>query len=111
MKTIATLLVAMLALCSASAQTLDRIKSTGVVTLGVRDSSLPMSYVLGSSQAVGFQVDICHQIVASIKRRLNLPKLDVRYQVVTSRNRIPLVKNGTVDLECGSTTNNQARQQ
>ena len=114
MKTIATLLAAMLALCSAveaSAQALDRIKSTGVVTLGVRDSSLPMSYVLGSSQAVGFQVDICHQIVASIKRRLNLPKLDVRYQVVTSQNRIPLVKNGTVDLECGSTTNNQARQQ
>ncbi|MEZ2299618.1 amino acid ABC transporter substrate-binding protein [Variovorax sp. RCC_210] len=115
MKTIATLLAAMLALAAASvdasAQTLERIRSTGVVTLGVRDSSLPMSYVLGSSQAVGFQVDICQQIVGAIRKRLNLPKLEVRYQVVTSQNRVPLVKNGSVDLECGSTTNNQARQQ
>lgn len=113
MKSIAMFLAAMLAMVTAvetSAQTLDRIKSTGVVTLGVRDSSLPMSYVLNVDQAVGFQVDICHQIVASIKKQLNLPKLDIRYQVVSSQNRIPLVQTGTVDLECGSTSNTAARQ-
>lgn len=114
MKKLASLLAAALALgiaAEAPAQTLDRIRATGVVTLGVRDSSLPMSYVLGSDQAVGFQVDICQRIVAAIKRQLNLQKLEVRYQVVTSQNRVPLVRNGAVDLECGSTTNNQARQQ
>jgi glutamate/aspartate transport system substrate-binding protein len=90
--------------------TLAKIKSTGVLTMGVRDSSMPLSYQLGESQPVGYQIDICRQIVAAIQAELKMPTIDVRYQTVTSQNRIPLVQNGTVDLECGSTTNNLTRQ-
>ncbi|SEL33743.1 amino acid ABC transporter substrate-binding protein, PAAT family [Variovorax sp. YR750] len=93
------------------AQTLEKIRSTATITLGVRDSSMPMSYLLAENQPVGFQVDICHRIVEAIRKNLGLQKIDVRYQVVTSQNRVPLVRNGSVDLECGSTTNNLARQQ
>ena len=95
----------------AGAQTLDKIKSSGAITLGVRDSSIPLSFMPDRLQPVGFHIDLCQRIVADIQKQLNLPKLNVQYQTVTSQNRIPLVKNGTVDLECGSTTNNQARQQ
>jgi glutamate/aspartate transport system substrate-binding protein len=98
----------------ASAQegaTLDKIRSTGTITIGHRDSSIPFSYTTGSAEPVGYAIDICNEVVSAIKRKLSLPALKVQYQAVTSQNRIPLVQNGTVDLECGSTTNSTARQQ
>lgn len=89
--------------------TLAKIKSSGSITEGVRESS-GLSYTLGNGQYTGFHYDVCANIIDDLKKRLNLPQLQVTYQPVTSQNRIPLVQNGTVDLECGSTTNNKARQ-
>jgi glutamate/aspartate transport system substrate-binding protein len=94
----------------APAQTLEKIKSTGSVTLGVRDASIPLSYMPDGAQPIGFHVDICQRIVSAVQKQLNLPRINVQYQTVSSQNRIPLVQNGTVDLECGSTTNNATRQ-
>jgi glutamate/aspartate transport system substrate-binding protein len=90
--------------------TLKKIKDTGSVTIGHRDASIPFSYYDDKQQPVGFAMDICARIVDAIKTDLKLPKIDVKYQLVTSANRIPLMANGTVDLECGSTTNNADRQ-
>ena len=89
--------------------TLGKIKSSGVVTVGVRDSSVPLSYTLGGGKYVGFHTEMGENIVADIKKQLNLPNLELKHQLVTSQNRIPLMQNGTIDLECGSTTNNEAR--
>lgn len=89
--------------------TLAKIKASGVVTMGVRESS-GLSYTLGDGKYTGFHYDICTKVIADIQKQLGLAKLDTKYQPVTSQNRIPLVQNGTVDLECGSTTNNAARQ-
>ena len=89
--------------------TLAKIKATGSVTLGVRESS-GLSYTLGNGKYVGFHTEMGERILADIRKQLGLSKLEVKYQPVTSQNRIPLVTNGTVDLECGSTTNNRARQ-
>ncbi len=113
MKRTSALITALLALTLSmpgQAQTLDKIKSTGAITIGVRDASTPLSYTPSGAQPVGFHIDVCQRIVAAIQKQLNLPRIDVQYQNVTSQNRIPLVQNGTVDIECGSTTNNQARQ-
>ena len=93
----------------AHADTLKKIKDTGSVTMGVRESS-GLSYTIGDGKYVGFHVDVCQKVLADIQKQLGLPKLDIKYQPVTSQNRIPLVQNGTVDIECGSTTNNAARQ-
>jgi glutamate/aspartate transport system substrate-binding protein len=90
------------------ADTLKKIKDSGVVTMGVRESS-GLSYTLGDGKFVGYHIDVCERVVADLRKQLG-GKLDVKYQPVTSANRIPLVVNGTVDLECGSTTNNVARQ-
>ncbi len=90
--------------------TLAKIKSTGAVTMGVRESSGVLSYTLGDGKYTGYHVEICQRVLADIQKQLGLAKLDIKYQPVTSQNRIPLVQNGTVDIECGSTTNNQARQ-
>ncbi len=90
--------------------TLKKIKETAAVTMGVREASGAMSYTLGAGEYTGFHVDICKRVIADIQKQLGLAKLDVRYQSVTAQNRIPLVQNGTVDLECGTTTNNAARQ-
>lgn len=90
--------------------TLKKIKDSGTVTMGVRESSGALSYTLGGGQYVGFHVDVCQRVLADIQKQLGLAKLDIKYQPVTSQNRIPLVQNGTVDIECGSTTNNTARQ-
>ncbi|TSE35765.1 amino acid ABC transporter substrate-binding protein [Tepidimonas charontis] len=90
--------------------TLAKIKSTGSVTMGVRESSGVLSYTLGDGKYTGYHVEICQRVLADIQKQLGLAKLDIKYQPVTSQNRIPLVQNGTVDIECGSTTNNQARQ-
>ena len=90
--------------------TLKKIKDTGSITVGHRDASIPFSYYDDKQQPVGFAMDVCARIVDAVKSELKLPKIDVKYQLVTSANRIPLMANGTIDLECGSTTNNADRQ-
>jgi len=90
--------------------TLNKIKASGSITIGHRDASIPFSYYDDKQQPVGYALDICHRIVDAIKAELKIPKIDIKYQLVTSANRIPLMANGTVDLECGSTTNNLERQ-
>jgi glutamate/aspartate transport system substrate-binding protein len=90
--------------------TLAKVQKSGEITMGVRESSSPLSYTLGGSQFAGYHVDLCLGIVDAIKKSIDRPNLQVKYMAVTSQNRIPLVQNGTVDLECGSTTNNEARQ-
>ena len=93
----------------AASATLDKIKSTSTVTMGVRESSIPMSYTTGDSRFDGYHVEVCRMILADIKDHLKLSTLRINYQPVTSQNRVPLVQNGTVDIECGTTTNNMAR--
>lgn len=91
--------------------TLDKIKQSGTIVLGYRDSSIPFSYIANQpGQPVGYAHDLQLRVVEAVKKELNLPNLKIRYNLVTSQNRIPLVGNGTVDLECGSTTNNPERQ-
>jgi glutamate/aspartate transport system substrate-binding protein len=90
--------------------TLKKIKDTGTITIGYRESSVPFSYLDDNQKPVGFAMDICKAIVEGVKTDLKLPKLEVKYNPVTSATRIPLIANGTVDLECGSTTNNPDRQ-
>lgn len=92
------------------ADTLAKIKSSGTITMGIRESSYPLSYLDDKQQPIGYHIDICNRIVDAVKSKLDLKTLKVNHQAVTSQNRIPLVTNGTVDLECGSTTNNAARQ-
>ncbi|QAZ39966.1 amino acid ABC transporter substrate-binding protein [Methylibium sp. Pch-M] len=89
--------------------TLKKVKDSGAITLGVRESSGVLSYTLGGAKYVGYHVAICEKAVEDIEKAVGR-KLKVNYQPVTSQNRIPLVQNGTVDLECGSTTNNATRQ-
>ncbi|HXU41011.1 MAG TPA: amino acid ABC transporter substrate-binding protein [Burkholderiales bacterium] len=91
--------------------TLKKIKDTGSITIGHRDASLPFSYYDDKQQPIGYAMDLCHRIVDAVKKELKMPKLETKYQLVTSANRIPLMANGTIDLECGSTTNNIARQE
>lgn len=92
------------------ADTLKKVKESGVMTMGIRESSYPLSYLDDRQVPIGYHIDICNRVVDAVKARLALPGLKVQHQAVTSQNRIPLVTNGTVDLECGSTTNNEARQ-
>jgi len=91
--------------------TLKKIKDTGVIALGHRESSIPFSYYDDKQQVVGYARDVQMAIVDAVKKKLSLPNLQVKDIPVTSQNRIPLVQNGTVDIECGSTTNNKERQQ
>jgi glutamate/aspartate transport system substrate-binding protein len=93
----------------AASATLDKIKSSGAVTMGVRESSIPMSYTTGDSRFDGYHVEVCRMILNDIKDKLGMSTLRINYQPVTSQNRVPLVQNGTVDIECGTTTNNTAR--
>ncbi len=93
----------------AQADTLSKVKDSGVVTMGVRDSSGALSYTLGDGKYAGYHVEVCQRIIGNLEKAVG-KKLEVKYQSVTSQNRIPLVQNGTVDIECGSTTNNAARQ-
>ena len=90
--------------------TLKKIKDSGAVTIGNRESSIPFSYLDDKQQPIGYSMDLCNKVVDAIKAELKLPKLEVKYNPVTSQNRIPLVQNGTVDMECGSTTNSVDRQ-
>ena len=89
--------------------TLKKIKDSGAITLGVRESSGALAYTLGDGKYVGFHTEMAQRIAADLRKQLG-SKIEVKYQPVTSANRIPLTVNGTVDLECGSTTNNVARQ-
>src|SRR5512134_1679261 len=91
--------------------TLKKIKDSGSITIGHRDASVPFSYYDDKQQPVGYSLDLCMKIVDAVKQELKLQNLKVNYQLVTSANRIPLMANGTVDVECGSTTNNLARQE
>jgi glutamate/aspartate transport system substrate-binding protein len=90
--------------------TLQKIKETGTFTIGYRESSLPLSYLDDKQQPVGFSIELCRHVVERVKSRLDLPNLKVAYNPVTSATRIPLVANGTVDIECGSTANMLVRQ-
>lgn len=90
---------------------LDKIKTTGEITLGYRDSSIPFSYLDDHQKPIGYSMEICHRIVDAVKKELKLPNLKTKLVPVTSSTRIPLVANGTVDISCGSATNNQQRQE
>jgi glutamate/aspartate transport system substrate-binding protein len=102
--------LALLATGVAQADTLAKIKQSGAASMGVRESSGALSYTLGDGKFAGFHVEVCSRVLADVQKQLGLAKLDVKFVPVTSQNRIPLVQNGTVDIECGSTTNNAARQ-
>ena len=105
----ATALVAISGATVAASATMDKIKSSGAVTMGVRESSIPMSYTTGDSRFDGYHVEACRMILNDIKDKLGMSTLRINYQPVTSQNRVPLVQNGTVDIECGTTTNNANR--
>jgi ABC-type amino acid transport substrate-binding protein len=89
--------------------TLKKIKDTGVITEGVRESSGALAFTLGDGKYAGFHYDVCAHVIADIQKHLGMSKLEVKYQPVTSQNRIPLVQNGTIDIECGSTTHTKER--
>ncbi len=107
---LATALVPALDVLAQESPTLKKIRESGAITLGHREASFGFSYISDTATPVGYSIDICMKIVDAIKAELKQPKIDIRYQVVTSQNRIPLVTNGTVDIECGSTTNLVERQ-
>jgi len=90
--------------------TLKKIKDSGSITIGHRESSVPFSYYDDKQQVIGYAMDLCYKIADAVKKELKLAKLEVKLNPVTSATRIPLIANGTVDLECGSTTNNLERQ-
>ena len=109
------LAVAVMALAAGSAMaqandTLAKVKSSGSITLGVRESSGALGYTLGDGKYVGFHTEMAENIASDLRKQLGMTNLETKYQPVTSQNRIPLVVNGTVDLECGSTTNDLNRQ-
>lgn len=91
--------------------TLKKIKDSGTIVVGHRESSVPFSYLDANEKPIGYAMDICAKVVEDVKKELKMPKLEVKYQAVTSQNRIPLMQNGTIDMECGSTTNSVSRQQ
>lgn len=110
------LLAVLLAVVSAPAMaeeltgTLKKIKETGTIVIGHRESSVPFSYLDDKQQPIGYSMDLCDRVVQSVKAELKLSDLKVSLQPVTSSNRIPLLINGTIDMECGSTTNSMERQ-
>lgn len=108
---LASLVVAACPVLAQESGTLEKIRASKAITIGNRDASIPFSYTDGSGVPVGYAIDICMKVVDAVKQKLNLPNLQIKFQTVTSQNRIPLVVNGTVDLECGSTTNSMVRQE
>lgn len=90
--------------------TLKKIKDSGTITIGHRETSIPFSYLDEKQQPIGYSMDICAAVVEEVKKELGLTQLNVKYNPVTSQTRIPLMANGTIDLECGSTTNTLTRQ-
>jgi glutamate/aspartate transport system substrate-binding protein len=114
LKLAATALAALGTMLATSAQaqvndTIAKVKASGSITMGVRDSSGALSYTLGDGKYAGYHVEVCQNIIAAIEKEVG-KKLETKYVAVTSANRIPLTENGTVDIECGSTTNNATRQ-
>lgn len=112
LKLAATSVAALCAVLSTSAQaedTIAKVKASGSITMGVRDSSGALSYTLGDGKYAGYHVEVCQRIIAGVEKAAG-KKLEIKYTPVTSQNRQPLVQNGTVDIECGSTTNNADRQ-
>ena len=113
LRTIGLVMAATFCATQADAQeltgTLKKVKETGAITIGYRDSSIPFSYLDDNQKPIGFAIDICVGIVDAVKKELKLDKLKVEFSPVTSSTRIPLLANGTIDLECGSTTNNPER--
>ncbi|MEP7155636.1 MAG: amino acid ABC transporter substrate-binding protein [Betaproteobacteria bacterium] len=107
---LATALLSAPAMSQEITGTLKKIKDTGTITIGHRETSVPFSYLDDKQQPIGYSMDLCMAIVEEVKKELALPTLTVKYNPVTSQTRIPLMANGTVDLECGSTTNNLTRQ-
>jgi len=90
--------------------TLQKIKSSGTIVVGHRESSIPFSYLDGNQKPVGYSMDLCNKVVEAVKKELKMPALVTKLTPVTSQTRIPLMTNGTIDLECGSTTNSLERQ-
>jgi len=107
--TLATVLGSAFVITAAQAQTITKVQASGEIAMGVRESSAPLSYTTGNNQFTGYHVELCQAIIDNIGKTVGR-KLNVKYVPVTSQNRIPLTQNGTVDIECGSTTNNAARQ-
>jgi glutamate/aspartate transport system substrate-binding protein len=91
--------------------TLKKVKDAGFISVGHRESSIPFSYYDDTNQVVGYSQDLVMMVIEAVKKKLNLPNLEVKLIPVTSQNRIPLIQNGTIDIESGSTTNNLERQQ
>lgn len=94
----------------AQADTLSKVRQSGKFVIGTRDSSAPLSYTFGRGRYAGYHVELCHAIAGAVRKQLKLPGMAVDHALVTSQNRVALVLNGTVDVECGSTTNNLGRQ-
>lgn len=90
--------------------TLRKIKETGIITIGFRVGSIPFSYLDNKQRPIGYSMDLCDAIVGAVKTKLNMPNLEVKFKPITSANRMPLISNDIVDMECGSTTNNAERQ-
>jgi glutamate/aspartate transport system substrate-binding protein len=109
-KLIGTLLLAGLATGALAQGTLEKVRAAGVITVGNRDASIPFSYLDDKQQPIGYAMDLCARIVDAVRVELKMPGLKSVFQPVTSATRIPLLANGTIDLECGSTTNNLERQ-
>lgn len=105
----AVLLTALAATGAQAADTLAKVAEANKITLAYRESSVPFSYLEAPGKPIGFAVDIANAVVAAVKKQTGKPNLEVGWMAVTSQNRIPLLSNGTIDLECGSTTNNTAR--
>jgi len=106
----ASLTLALPAVAQELTGTLKKIKETGAITIGHREASIPFSYLDEKQQPIGYAMDLCMKVVDAVKAELKMPNLKVALQPVTSANRIPLMQNGTIDLECGSTTNSVERQ-
>jgi glutamate/aspartate transport system substrate-binding protein len=90
--------------------TLKKVKESGTITIGHRETSIPFSYLDDKQQPIGYSMDICAAVVEEVKKELGLAQLAVKYNPVTPQTRIPLISNGTIDIECGSTTNTLTRQ-
>ncbi|CDW92709.1 MAG TPA: transporter substrate-binding domain-containing protein [Thiomonas arsenitoxydans] len=108
-----TILAAAAISCAQAAEltgTLKKVKETNSITVGYRESSIPFSYLDNNGKPIGYAMELCGKVVDAVKADLKMPGLKVNYTPVTSSNRIPLLENGTIDLECGSTTNSVARQ-
>jgi len=99
----------MAGMAQAQTTTLKKVQDSGEIVMGVRESSSPLSFTLGNNQFAGYHVDLCRAIIDQIGKTVGR-QVNIKYTPVTSQNRIPLVQNGTIDIECGSTTNNSARQ-